>query len=260
MIWNPSTVNVRVIEASSQLITARISRQNYSDWVLFAVYASPNNSKRNELWQDLETLSQTMDAPWLLAGDFNDFAIQSKKRSLSGTQSQSQSQDQRRSRKFIVRMNSCNLMELGCTGPRLTWTNNRQRWANTMLFILASFETPSITMTWALSLLLNHNQALKLVQEELDTHVGRQRWAWSELLAADLCCFSSCFCLDLPRKESNTSDQHTEWVQHLTGTMVPGIKTGRRKRPTSGNVLSASEACPQEIGTHRRFSMRRNHR
>ncbi|GMP71495.1 hypothetical protein CsSME_00029867 [Camellia sinensis var. sinensis] len=34
----------------------------------------------------------------------------------------------------------------------------------------SSFETPSITMTWALSLLLNHNQALKLVQEELDTH------------------------------------------------------------------------------------------
>ncbi|KAL7211126.1 hypothetical protein ACSBR2_014080 [Camellia fascicularis] len=31
-------------------------------------------------------------------------------------------------------------------------------------------------MTWALSLLLNHNQALKLVQEELDMHVGRQRW------------------------------------------------------------------------------------
>ncbi|KAI8027468.1 Uncharacterized protein LOK49_LG02G02143 [Camellia lanceoleosa] len=36
--------------------------------------------------------------------------------------------------------------------------------------------------------------------------------------------------------------------------MVPGIKTGRRKRPTSGNVLSASEACPQEIGTPLTFS------
>ncbi|KAL7241755.1 hypothetical protein ACSBR1_014361 [Camellia fascicularis] len=48
--------------------------------------------------------------------------------------------------------------------------------ATTQLFILASFETPSITMTWALTLLLNHNKALKLVQEELDTHVGRQRW------------------------------------------------------------------------------------
>ncbi|KAI7989476.1 Uncharacterized protein LOK49_LG13G02284 [Camellia lanceoleosa] len=80
------------------------------------------------------------------------------------------------------------------------------------------------------------------------------RKAWSELWAVDLCCFSSCLCVDLPRKESNTSDQHTEWVQHLTGTMVPGIKTGRRKRPTSGNVLSASEACPQEIGTPLTFS------
>ncbi|KAI7980800.1 Serine/threonine-protein phosphatase PP2A-4 catalytic subunit [Camellia lanceoleosa] len=36
--------------------------------------------------------------------------------------------------------------------------------------------------------------------------------------------------------------------------MVPGIKTGRRKRATSGNVLSASEACPQEIGTPLTFS------
>ncbi|KAL7234177.1 hypothetical protein ACSBR1_017716 [Camellia fascicularis] len=36
--------------------------------------------------------------------------------------------------------------------------------------------------------------------------------------------------------------------------MVPGIKTGRRKRATSGNVLSASKACPQEIGTLLTFS------
>ncbi|THG03644.1 hypothetical protein TEA_006352 [Camellia sinensis var. sinensis] len=38
------------------------------------------------------------------------------------------------------------------------------------------------------------------------------------------------------------------------GTMVPGIKTGRRKRATSGNVLSTSEACAQEIGTPMTFS------
>ncbi|KAI8002890.1 Alpha-mannosidase I MNS5 [Camellia lanceoleosa] len=37
------------------------------------------------------------------------------------------------------------------------------------------------------------------------------------------------------------------------GTMVPGIKTGRRKRATSGNVLSTSEACAQEIGTPMTF-------
>ncbi|CAL5438087.1 unnamed protein product [Camellia sinensis] len=37
-------------------------------------------------------------------------------------------------------------------------------------------------------------------------------------------------------------------------TMVAGIKTRRRKRATSGNVLSASEACAQEIGTPMTFS------
>ncbi|CAL5431194.1 unnamed protein product [Camellia sinensis] len=37
-------------------------------------------------------------------------------------------------------------------------------------------------------------------------------------------------------------------------TMVLGIKTGRRKRATSGNVLSTSEACAQEIGTPMTFS------
>ncbi|KAI8011858.1 hypothetical protein LOK49_LG06G01194 [Camellia lanceoleosa] len=38
------------------------------------------------------------------------------------------------------------------------------------------------------------------------------------------------------------------------GIMVPRIKTGRRKRATSGNVLSTSEACAQEIATPMMFS------
>ncbi|KAI7982001.1 hypothetical protein LOK49_Contig3G00010 [Camellia lanceoleosa] len=37
-------------------------------------------------------------------------------------------------------------------------------------------------------------------------------------------------------------------------TMVPGIKTGRQKTTTSGNILSASEACPAVIGTSLTFS------
>ncbi|KAI7988659.1 60S ribosomal protein L10a [Camellia lanceoleosa] len=37
-------------------------------------------------------------------------------------------------------------------------------------------------------------------------------------------------------------------------TMVPGVKTGRRKRATSGNILSTSKACPQEIGIPMTFS------
>ncbi|KAI8016885.1 hypothetical protein LOK49_LG04G00650 [Camellia lanceoleosa] len=43
-------------------------------------------------------------------------------------------------------------------------------------------------------------------------------------------------------------------LEYVWCTMVFGIKTRRRKRATGGNVLSASEACSQEIGTPLTFS------
>ncbi|KAK3029415.1 hypothetical protein RJ639_039759 [Escallonia herrerae] len=42
--------------------------------------------------------------------------------------------------------------------------------------ILAGSDTSSVTMTWALSLLLNHRKALQEAQEEIDFHVGQERW------------------------------------------------------------------------------------
>ncbi|QCE04909.1 Cytochrome P450 [Vigna unguiculata] len=44
-----------------------------------------------------------------------------------------------------------------------------------MLILTASGST-SITLTWALSLLVNHPKVLKVVLQELDTHVGKERW------------------------------------------------------------------------------------
>ncbi|KAK2995162.1 hypothetical protein RJ640_025392 [Escallonia rubra] len=42
--------------------------------------------------------------------------------------------------------------------------------------ISAGVDTSSVTMTWALSLLLNHNKELKKAQKEIDIHVGQERW------------------------------------------------------------------------------------
>lgn len=47
--------------------------------------------------------------------------------------------------------------------------------ATSLALILAAEDTTSITMTWALSLLLNNPDALKKVQQELDVHVGKDR-------------------------------------------------------------------------------------
>ena len=41
--------------------------------------------------------------------------------------------------------------------------------------MLGGNDTTMVTLTWALSLLLNNRHALQRVQDELDVHVGRQR-------------------------------------------------------------------------------------
>ncbi|KAL7245795.1 hypothetical protein ACSBR2_001015 [Camellia fascicularis] len=107
MLWNPSLVNVRVTKASSQLITARIAKQDYPEWLLTAVYASLISNKREDLWDRLENTAQTNSAPWMIAGDFNDFVSHSEKRHSAGSLSLSSSQDQRRINKFSERMNNC---------------------------------------------------------------------------------------------------------------------------------------------------------
>ncbi|KAJ4833155.1 hypothetical protein Tsubulata_028545 [Turnera subulata] len=48
--------------------------------------------------------------------------------------------------------------------------------ATVMILTLTGSGSTATTLTWALSLLLNHPTALKLAQAELDTHVGKGRW------------------------------------------------------------------------------------
>ncbi|KAK9270393.1 hypothetical protein L1049_025972 [Liquidambar formosana] len=44
-----------------------------------------------------------------------------------------------------------------------------------MGFLTGGTGTSTVTLTWALSLLLNNRQALEKVQKELDIHIGRER-------------------------------------------------------------------------------------
>lgn len=47
--------------------------------------------------------------------------------------------------------------------------------ATCLNFVVAATDTVTVTLTWALSLLLNNPETLKKVQEELDIHVGKER-------------------------------------------------------------------------------------
>ncbi|XP_028116928.1 uncharacterized protein LOC114314661 [Camellia sinensis] len=78
------------------------------------------------LWKDLEDTISCTNKPWLVLGDFNDYANQNERMSFLPIQTQNRTQ------RFNERVNNCNLIDLGSVGPRFTWTNNRQGMANIM--------------------------------------------------------------------------------------------------------------------------------
>ncbi|XP_057458015.1 dimethylnonatriene synthase-like [Lotus japonicus] len=48
--------------------------------------------------------------------------------------------------------------------------------ATALILILTGSGSTAITLTWALSLLLNHPRVLKAAQQELDTNIGKDKW------------------------------------------------------------------------------------
>ena len=62
-----------------------------------------------------------------MAGDFNDHLDDSEKRSYNSQSSNSNT------RKFVDYMQNTKIIDLGCTGPKLTWTNGRKGLAKTLV-------------------------------------------------------------------------------------------------------------------------------
>ncbi|KAI7999425.1 hypothetical protein LOK49_LG09G00088 [Camellia lanceoleosa] len=83
MLWDTEQVNVRASVISNQVIQATIHKEDYEEWVLLAIHASPNPSNREALWDNLEDTTRTMDKPWLVFGDLNDFVSQDERRSFT---------------------------------------------------------------------------------------------------------------------------------------------------------------------------------
>lgn len=114
MLWNPHIVSIKDFHVSSQSIHAIIMKNNFEDWLHSAVYASPSYRLRNYLWETLRTVAEGYNIPWLVAGDFNDHARDSEKKSFTVSSSQN------RNSRFLDNINSCNLVDLRCNGLRLT--------------------------------------------------------------------------------------------------------------------------------------------
>ncbi|KAL7190541.1 hypothetical protein ACSBR2_022760 [Camellia fascicularis] len=89
-----------------------------------------------------------MDKPWLVVGDFNDYASQGERRNFTPSQSSAKTQN------FLERINNCNLIDLGSSGPKITWTSNRQEKVHSASNYV-KFETPN-KPDFVLAFLENH--------------------------------------------------------------------------------------------------------
>ncbi|GLT28228.1 hypothetical protein SLA2020_237380 [Shorea laevis] len=88
------------------------------DWFFSGIYGRPQFDIRSLLLQELTTIVENLNMPWLIIGDFNDVIDQSEK--FGGNPI-----CQTRVRAYLSCMNKCNMLDLGFTGNKFTWVNCR---------------------------------------------------------------------------------------------------------------------------------------
>ena len=91
-------------------------RGSNSLWLISAIYASPRRSERRILWENLKIIAGLNNLPWVMLGDFNDILLCEEK---WGGNRPSIS----RIREFRNCLNACNMIDLGFSGPKYTWSN-----------------------------------------------------------------------------------------------------------------------------------------
>lgn len=112
--WMKELVAVEPIRKHDQYITMTISRVGALPWYFSAIYASPDPSKRQDLWRELRDFAQSNNEPWLLAGDFNETRFPSER-------SSSCRESTRRSHGFNAWIDDLQLLEVGFSRASHTW-------------------------------------------------------------------------------------------------------------------------------------------
>ena len=120
LLWYSDRVEVELLASSKQEIHATVKvRTSNSKWLFSAVYASPRSEERHILWNNLSNVAELHNMPWVIAGDFNE--------PLSGDDKfGGRVVSSNRSLLFKECLDNCNVVDLGFSGPRFTWTNRRK--------------------------------------------------------------------------------------------------------------------------------------
>lgn len=114
LLWNDPKILVQTLHKHKQFLHCEIEGLTHFKWAFTAVYASPRETERKDLWLELEAISRQIRLPWLLAGDFNDIKCQGEQR--GGIEPKPQ-----KCLRFRNNIDKCQLIDLGAEGPKFTW-------------------------------------------------------------------------------------------------------------------------------------------
>lgn len=120
LLWNSDKVDVSLILKTEQEIhvTVKVCASDFS-WLFSVVYASPRFEERSILWNNLSTLAELHGMAWVFAGDFNEPLVDDDK--FGG-----KAVSVNRSIQFKECLDKCNMVDLGFSGSRFTWSNGRE--------------------------------------------------------------------------------------------------------------------------------------
>ena len=119
MLWKTKDVEVSHLSSTEQEIRAsiKVHSSNLTS-LISAIYASPRLAERRILWNNLKTIAQLHNLPWLMLGDFNEVLCGEDK--FGGNQV-----NLNRALEFKECLDECNMLDLGFAGPKYTWKNCR---------------------------------------------------------------------------------------------------------------------------------------
>ncbi|PNX90274.1 hypothetical protein L195_g046397, partial [Trifolium pratense] len=112
--WKKSVADINCIHSDFQFLHTRLVINGRQQFLFTAIYASPVEENRQDMWAKITNIANTVQESWLLAGDFNDIMNQEEKQGGALV-------NIRRCKVFQERVNDCKLLDLGTVGSKFTW-------------------------------------------------------------------------------------------------------------------------------------------
>lgn len=69
VLWDEEEVGMKLMVARRSFLHMEVQIRDEENWMMTAVYASPQPGIRKFIWDQLDSLK--LDRPWMLIGDFN---------------------------------------------------------------------------------------------------------------------------------------------------------------------------------------------